>query len=540
MVEKFDCIVVGAGMSGNAAAYTLAKKGLSVLQLERGEYSGSKNVQGAIMYADMLEKIIPDFRDDAPLERHLIEQRFWMMTEAAHTGMHYRSDAFNEAAPNRYTIIRSQFDKWFSRKVRAAGAVVLTETTALELIFDAYGVCIGVRTDREGGIVHADVVVLAEGVNGLLGSRASLRQPPKPETVALAVKEMHFLPQETIESRFNVKGDEGVVIEAVGTISQGMTGMGFIYTNKESLSVGIGCLVSDFAKAGETPYGLLEKFKAHPSVKPLLEGSEVKEYSAHLIPEGGYKAVPQLCGDGWVVVGDAAQLNNNVHREGSNLAMTSGRMAAEAIFQVKSRKEKMTKANLKRYPDAMDASFVMKDLRKYKDMPGAPAHQLAQFLPHLSGARRQGDGELRAGRRHAEARKGIGDLQSLPQDAGLRRPCHRRIQDCTRLALNFQEEIEMSAMMNVRVEEKLYQNRYVVDAGRGHIKIAPHEKPSANLLAMINLCPAGCYSLNEHGRVEIATDGCFECGTCRVLCEPSGELEWNYPRGGYGVLFKFG
>ena len=370
MVEKFDCIVVGAGMAGNAAAYTLAKRGLNVLQLERGEYAGSKNVQGAIMYADMLEKIIPDFREDAPLERHLIEQRMWMMSEFSHTGMHYRSDAFNEDRPNRYTIIRSQFDKWFSRKVRAAGAVVLTETTALELIFDAYGACIGVRTDREGGIVHADVVVLAEGVNGLLGTRAGLRPPPQPKTVALAVKEMHFLPQETIESRFNVRGDEGVVIEAVGTISKGMTGMGFIYTNKECLSVGMGCLVSDYAKTGETPYGLLEKFKSHPSVKPLLEGSEVKEYSAHLIPEGGFKAVPQLCGDGWVVVGDAAQLNNAVHREGSNLAMTSGRIAAEAIFQVRSRKEKMTKANLKRYPDAMDASFVMKDLRKLKDMPG--------------------------------------------------------------------------------------------------------------------------------------------------------------------------
>ena len=115
--------------------------------------------------------------------------------------------------------------------------------------------------------------------------------------------------------------------------------------------------------------GLLEAFKAHPSVKPLLEGSEVKEYAAHLIPEGGYKAVPQLCGDGWVVVGDAAQLNNAIHREGSNLAMTSGRIAAEAIFQVKSRREKMTKANLARYPKALEDSFVMKDLRKYKDMP---------------------------------------------------------------------------------------------------------------------------------------------------------------------------
>jgi len=98
----------------------------------------------------------------------------------------------------------------------------------------------------------------------------------------------------------------------------------------------------------------------------------------------------------------------------------------------------------------------------------------------------------------------------------------------------------MSAFANVRVEDKLYQNRYVVDAGRVHIKVVPHDKPSANLLAMIKLCPAGCYTLNESGKVEVAPDGCFECGTCRILCEPSGEVELNYPRGGYGVLFKFG
>ena len=159
--EKFDAIVIGAGMAGNAAAYTMASRGLKVLQLERGEYPGSKNVQGAIMYASMLEKIIPDFREDAPLERHIVEQRFWMMDDSSHTGMHYRSEDFNSDRPNRYTIVRAQFDKWFSRKVREAGATVLTETTVTELIQDAYGKVIGVRTDRRGGIVHADVVVLA-------------------------------------------------------------------------------------------------------------------------------------------------------------------------------------------------------------------------------------------------------------------------------------------------------------------------------------------------------------------------------------------
>ncbi|RVD73970.1 FAD-binding protein [Mesorhizobium sp. M4A.F.Ca.ET.029.04.2.1] len=369
MIEQFDAIVVGAGMSGNAAAYTLASQGLKVLQLERGEYPGSKNVQGAIMYANMLEKIIPDFRDDAPLERHLVEQRLWVMDNTSHTGIHYRSDDFNEAKPNRYTIIRAQFDKWFSRKVREAGATVLCETTATELVRDGNGKVIGVRTDRAGGVVFANVVVLAEGVSGLLGTRAGLREMPKPETVALAVKEMHFLPEEVIGQRFGVKGDEGCVIEAVGTISRSMAGLGFLYTNKESISLGIGCLVSDFAATLESPSALLDAMKNHPSIRPLIAGSEVKEYAAHLIPEGGYRAIPQLFGDGWVIVGDAAQLNNAIHREGSNLAMTSGRVAAEAIIKVKSRNGPMTKANLALYKTMLDDSFVIKDLKKYKDMP---------------------------------------------------------------------------------------------------------------------------------------------------------------------------
>ncbi|TIN68552.1 MAG: FAD-binding protein, partial [Mesorhizobium sp.] len=358
MIEQFDAIVVGAGMSGNAAAYTLASQGLKVLQLERGEYPGSKNVQGAIMYANMLEKIIPDFRDDAPLERHLVEQRLWVMDDTSHTGIHYRSDDFNEAKPNRYTIIRAQFDKWFSRKVREAGATVLCETTATELVRDGNGKVIGVRTDRAGGVVFANVVVLAEGVSGLLGTRAGLREMPKPETVALAVKEMHFLPEEVIGQRFGVKGDEGCVIEAVGTISRSMAGLGFLYTNKESISLGIGCLVSDFAATMESPSALLDAMKNHPSIRPLIAGSEVKEYAAHLIPEGGYRAIPQLFGDGWVIVGDAAQLNNAIHREGSNLAMTSGRVAAEAIIKVKSRNGPMTKANLALYKTMLDDSFV--------------------------------------------------------------------------------------------------------------------------------------------------------------------------------------
>ncbi len=369
--EKFDAIVVGAGPAGNAAAYTMAKRGLKVLQLERGEYAGSKNVQGAILYADALEKIVPDFREEAPLERHIIEQRIWMMDDRSHSGMQYRSDDFNEEKPNRYTIIRAQFDKWFSRQVRAAGALVICETTVTELVRQDDGRVIGVRTDRTGGFIRADVVVLAEGVNGLLGARANLRPVPTPASVALAVKEMHFLPQETIDARFNLKGEEGVVIEAAGTITKGMTGTAFLYTNRESISLGIGCLISDFTETGETPYGLLESFKAHPSVGPLIADAEVKEYAAHMIPEGGYNAIPQLFGDGWLIAGDAGQFVNAVHREGSNLAMTTGRVAGEVIAAIKTRRDPMTAENLSVYKKKLDESFVMKDLKKYRNLPKA-------------------------------------------------------------------------------------------------------------------------------------------------------------------------
>jgi len=385
MREHFDAIVVGAGPSGNAAAYTMAKAGLKVLQIERGEYPGSKNVQGAILYADALEKIIPDFRAEAPLERHIIEQRLWMMDDHGHSAAQYRSASFNEEKPNRYTIIRAQFDKWFSQQVRDAGALVICETTVTQLLMENDGRVAGVVTDRENGVATADVVIMAEGVNGLLGSRAGLRPVPKPEQVALAVKEMHFLPQEVIDQRFNLKEDEGVVIEAAGTITDGMAGTAFLYTNKESISLGIGCMVSCFAEAQTAPYVLLEKFKKHPSIAPLIAGAEVKEYAAHLIPEGGYNAIPQLYGHGWMIVGDAGGFVNAMHREGSNLAMTSGRLAAETAIYNKRMGLSNTAENLKRYKDELDASFVMKDLKKYRRLPDTLHHnkQLFTTYPRL-------------------------------------------------------------------------------------------------------------------------------------------------------------
>lgn len=378
MSSRFDAIVVGAGPSGNAAAYTLARGGMKVLQIERGEYPGSKNVQGAILYSDALERIIPDFRDDAPLERHIIEQRLWVLDDRSFVGSHFRSDDFNRPPYNRYTIIRAQFDKWFSQKVQEAGALLICETTVRELLMDGDRVA-GVLTDRQGGSVYADIVILADGVNSVLARKAGFRPELDPAEVALAVKEIHFLPQEVVESRFNIAGDAGVVIEMIGKITQGMVGTGFLYTNKESLTVGVGCLLSDFKKQKVSPSRLLDEMKSHPAIAPLLEGGEMKEYCAHLIPEGGYKAIPRIYGEGWMVVGDAGMFVNAVHREGSNLAMTSGRLAAETALELAAQGKPFTARNLAAYRSKLDASFVIKDLKKYRRLPEV-LHRNPQFV----------------------------------------------------------------------------------------------------------------------------------------------------------------
>jgi electron transfer flavoprotein-quinone oxidoreductase len=173
-----------------------------------------------------------------------------------------------------------------------------------------------------------------------------------------------------------------VVIEMVGKITEGMVGTCFLYTNKDSLTIGVGCILEDFKSRNpnrSAPYALLEKLKRHPAVAPLIEGAEMKEYCAHLIPEGGFFAVPQIYGDGWLIVGDSGGFVNAAHREGSNLAMTTGRLAGDTIVEARRAGTPMSAATLKAYKTKVDQSFVMKDLHKYRHLPDV-LHRNNQFF----------------------------------------------------------------------------------------------------------------------------------------------------------------
>ena len=130
--EKFDCIVVGAGPAGTAAAITMARAGLSVALIERGEYAGAKNVQGAVLYSKMLADIMPEFWKDCPLERSIVDERVWAMTNTSAIQIGYKSTEYGTSPANCYTIIRVEFDKWFSKKAEEAGVMLLTGVTISE------------------------------------------------------------------------------------------------------------------------------------------------------------------------------------------------------------------------------------------------------------------------------------------------------------------------------------------------------------------------------------------------------------------------
>jgi electron transfer flavoprotein-quinone oxidoreductase len=365
MPEKFDVIVVGAGPAGTSCALVCAQKGLNVLLIERGEYPGSKNVMGGVLYRKQMEELIPEFWKEAPLERPVIEQRFWMMDKESVVQFGYKGLEWGIEPYNNFTVLRAQFDQWFAKKAVEAGALLINETVVTECIVEN-GKVIGVRTDRPNGEVYADVVVLADGVNSLLSKQLGFHKEFRPDEVALTVMEVINLPKEKINDRFNLEDNQGCTIEIFGDSTKGNLGTAFLYTNKDSLNIGVGTTLSSMIKSKMKPYDLLDYLKTHPMVKPMLAGGESAEYLAHLIPEGGYRSVPKVAGNGVVVVGDAAQLVNAIHREGSNMAMHSGLLAAETVIEAKYRGD-FSESSLNLYRKKLYDSFIIKDLEKYKD-----------------------------------------------------------------------------------------------------------------------------------------------------------------------------
>lgn len=362
MKNKTEVIVVGGGPAGISAAVTIARAGRKVILIERGNFSGSKNVFGGAIYTQPTKEIFPNFEESAPLERKTVSHKYLMNAESKTVSLEYTAKEHDNAGS--YSVIRAKFDRWMAQEAQKEGVVLVTETLVNDLIVKENKI-IGVKTELED--YFADIVILADGVNSILAKKIGLRTEIKKKDVALGVKEVIKLGKERIEERFNLNENEGAIYEIFGEPMTGMLGLGYLYTNKETVSIGLGVSLDELAEKKLKPYELLDKLKSHPTFKTLLKDGELVEYSAHLIPEGGYKKIPKLYAHGVLVVGDSAMLVNNLHWEGTNLAMISGKMAGETAITALD-KEDFSANTLALYQKKLETSFIIKDLKTYKNI----------------------------------------------------------------------------------------------------------------------------------------------------------------------------
>ncbi len=376
MDEKFDCIIVGAGVAGLAAAMTLARNNMKFLLIEKGEFPGSKNVSGGVLWGSDLAKLVPNYwEEDGGWDRFINHRRLTFMDDQSAFSVDFKSSHFNEPPYTGVVVLRSKFDRWLADKVQEAidesdyaMDSFIAPNILVEEVLMENGKATGIRTGDEK--FYADSVIIAEGVNNLLTRQVGLQNKYVPaDHILTGIKEIIRFDQEVLENRFQLRGKSGMSNEFVGFATDGVEGGGFLYTNQDTLSLGLVLGLKDLREKGKEPYEILNTFKKHPVIADAIHGGEVVEYSAHVVSSGDKRVMPEkLYLPGLLVCGEAANLLMNAGKaiQGMDYAIRSGIIAAEAIINAK-KAEDFGETSMKKYQDSLNDSYVMKDINNFQD-----------------------------------------------------------------------------------------------------------------------------------------------------------------------------
>lgn len=391
--RDFDVIVVGAGCAGATAAYVAAKQGKMTLLIERGDNPGSKNMTGGRMYAHALKKVIAkyegdsfDWEQDNPFERKITHERLCLLDATSAVTLDHTSENLRKPTSDSYSVLAAKLDAWLCKKAEQAGAEIIYGIPVEELIKDEQGAVIGIRAGEDQFTSH--VVILAEGQNALLAERCLGVPRTNDNEMAVGIKEIFQLDEKTIEDRFLCPEGEGAAMLFVGDATHGNVGGGFMYTNKNSISLGLVATIKELSESDTTIYQCFDDFKKHPAVAPIIRGAKMVEHSGHMVAEGGYHSIPETVYDGCLVVGDAANLCMNLGYQvrGLDFACATGQFAAEAACDAID-KQDVSKLGLTLYKAAMGNSFVTQDMKMFKDWPATMEHWERMFTdyPKMAG-----------------------------------------------------------------------------------------------------------------------------------------------------------
>lgn len=382
-MSEFDAIVVGGGPAGTSATIKLASNNLNVLLVEKADPPGSKNVSGGVLWGNGLGGVVPDWEKSAPLERYVKEKGVGFLTKDSSIDISFRSRKF-DSNHTGYSVLRTKLDQFMFKKAKDSGATVVSGVTVDKLAFKDKKV-IGIEQD--GDVITADAVILAEGANPRVAIDSGIRPPLNDQDVAIGVKEVIKLPEKTINERFNLKEKEGYAGEYVlGFLEGGVEAGGFLYTNKESISLGVVISMKHLRENNKTySFDIVDQFREHPSIAPLVEGGKIDEYSAHMVQEGGLASIPKLYGDGYLIAGDAAgfSFSNGLVLQGMNYAISSGIAAADTLIEAKS-SSGVSENSFSRYREKLMDSFVLKDMYTFKGIGNVTWSKLVHgAMPNL-------------------------------------------------------------------------------------------------------------------------------------------------------------
>lgn len=329
--HKFDVVIIGGGPAGIACALPLAKAGYTTLVIERALRLGGKNLTGGRVYSYALELVEPGLTAKAAMERKVVREQIMMLGDPSGITVDYFNPEPDGSTAQSYTVLRAPFDEWFANYAEQQG-VVLVDGIKVDSLVEKEGKIVGIQAGDD--IVLADIVIAADGVNSLFAEQSGLRKKLLPTAVGIGVKELIALPAKTIEARFGLKPGEGAARMIIGG-TNGVVGGGFLYTNKESVSLGLVLSPHSVTQQDKKIYDILQDFKMHPALAPLVGDGETIEYGAHMVPEAGWHGVPTtLYRDGFLLIGDAAGfvINSGTTIRGIDLAIVSGVAAAKAII----------------------------------------------------------------------------------------------------------------------------------------------------------------------------------------------------------------
>lgn len=355
---KYDVAIVGGGPAGLSAAYYLAKKGFKAVVLERGRQPGVKNVFGGRVYSKPLQEVYENI-SSAPVHRQVTRERISIMS-SLDGGL---TVDYSTANPISFTTYLPELVNWMAIQAKGAGATIVTDVAVTGLYREG-GKFSGVLVGDE--LLRSDVVVDAEGVNRLVLESTGLVERLRPKHVALGVKEVLKGEEDQIEARFGLGKKEGLAWVMIGAPTGFMPGGAFLYTNRDSVSIGIVLLLDAAVKdIQDNVYRYVEALRNSRALAPYLSGLRVAEYGAHLIPEDLESfQPPRLAYDGLLIAGDAAGLllNAGYTYRGVDFAAYSGMLAGKAIEEAKGN---YTQQALSSYEEMIRSSIIYREIRRF-------------------------------------------------------------------------------------------------------------------------------------------------------------------------------